>query len=85
MLFSDRLEHFLRRRHLARDLLLLSPGRLGFLHAAKFLGSVFQPKVSVSVERDADIAVTHQILERLRVHARLGLISAVGMAADVRG
>jgi len=35
MLFLDRFEHFLRRRHLARDLFLLSPGILG-LHGAEF-------------------------------------------------
>ena len=40
---------------------------------------------SVGVERDADFAVAHQILERLRVHPRLGLNAAVGVAADVRG
>ena len=85
MLFSDRLEHFLRRRRLARDLLLLSPGCLGFLHAMEFLGSILQTKMGVSVERDADVAVSHQVLKRFRIHASFSLIAAVGMAADVRG
>ena len=77
-------EQFLSILRLARELFLLLAGGLGFLHAAKFLGSVFQPQVSVSVERDADIAVTHQVLQRLRIHACFCLIAAVGMAADVR-
>ena len=85
MLFSDRVEKFLRSLRLARELLLLPTGCLGFLHAAKFLGGVFQTQVSVSVERDADIAVTHQVLERLRVHPGFGLIAAVSVATDVRG
>ena len=53
-LFSDRVEQFLRILRLPGELLLLPAGCLGFLHAAKFLGGVFQPQVSVSVERDAD-------------------------------
>ena len=85
MLFSDRFEHFLRRRRLARDLLLLLPSGLGLLHAVKLFGGILQPQVGVSVERDADIAVAHQVLQRLRIHPGLGLIAAVGMAADVRG
>ena len=64
-LFSDRVEQFLRILRLPGEFFLLPAGRLGFLHAAKLLGSVFQTQVSVSVERDADIAVAHQIL-----HAR---------------
>ena len=70
---------------LVRELVLLPAGCLGFLPAAKFLGGVFQTQVNVSVERDADFAVPHQVLERFRVHPGLGLIAAVGMAADVRG
>ena len=73
MLFSDRLEHFLRRRRLARELLLLPSGVLGFLHAAKFLGGVFQTQVGVGVECDTDVAVAHQVLhfngsQRMRVY-----------------
>ena len=41
--------------------------------------------MGVGVERDADIAVAHQVLERLRVHPCFCLIAAIGMAADVRG
>ena len=78
-------EQFLSILRLPCELFLLPAGRLGFLHAAKFLGGVFQPKVSVSVERDADIAVAHQVLERLWVHPGFGLIAAVSVAADVRG
>ena len=70
-LFSDRVEQFLRILRLPGELLLLPTGCLGFLHAAKFLGGVFQPQVSVSVERNADIAVAHQVLQRLRVHRQI--------------
>ena len=51
----------------------------------KLFGGIIQPQVGVSVERDADIAVAHQVLQRLRIHPSLGLIAAIGMAADVRG
>ena len=34
-------------------------------------------------ESDTDFAASHQILQRLRVHASFCLIAAVGMAADV--
>ena len=85
LLFSNGFEQFLSILRLTRELFLLPAGCLGFLHAAKFLGGVFQTQVSVSVERDADISVAHQVLQRLRIHPGLGLIAAVGMAADVRG
>ena len=54
MLFSDRVEKFLRILRLTCELLLLSAGCLGFFHAAKFLGGVLQSQVSVSFERYAD-------------------------------
>ena len=41
-------------------------------------------KASAYDDNDTDFAVSHQILQRFRVHACLGLIAAVGMAADVR-
>ena len=80
------LRHFDQKaiRRLASELVLLPAGGLGFLHAAKFLGGILQPQMGVSVERDADFAVAHQVLERLWVHPGFGLIAAVGMAADVR-
>ena len=58
MLFSDRFEQFLSILRLARELFLLPAGCLGFFHAAKLLGGVLQSQVSVSVERDADVAVS---------------------------
>ena len=85
LLFSYGFVQCLCVLRLACELFLLPTGSLGFLHAAEFLGGVFQTQVSVSVERDADIAVAHQVLQRLRIHPGLGLIAAVGMAADVRG
>ena len=41
--------------------------------------------MGISVERDADIAVAHQVLQRLRVHACFCLIAAVSVATNVRG
>ena len=41
--------------------------------------------MGVDVHRHADIAVPHQVLERFRVHPGLGLVAAVGVAADMRG
>ena len=76
-------EHFLRGGSLARDLLLLPAGGLGFFHTVKLLSGVFQPQVGVGVERDADVGMPHEVLERLWIHARLSLIAAVGVAADV--
>ena len=35
-------------------------------------------------DSDADFAVSHQILQRFRVHACFRLITAIGVAADVR-
>lgn len=35
-------------------------------------------------DSDADFAVSHQILQRFRVHTCLRLIAAIGMATDVR-
>ena len=35
-------------------------------------------------DSDADFAVSHQILQRFRVHACFRLIAALGVAADVR-
>ena len=40
--------------------------------------------MSVDVHRDADVAVPHEILQRLGVHAGFRLIATVGVPADVR-
>ena len=45
----DGFEQFLSILRLARELLLLPAGCLGFLHAAQFLGGVFQFPVGVGV------------------------------------
>ena len=55
-------EQFLRGLFLPGEFFLLPAGGLGFLHAVKFLGGVFQTQVSVGIERYADVAVTHQVL-----------------------
>ena len=38
----------------------------------------------INVKRDADFAVSHQVLQRFRVHACLRLIAAIGVAANMR-
>lgn len=38
----------------------------------------------VCIQRHPDVAVPHQVLQRLRVHARFRHIAAVGVAADMR-
>ncbi len=37
----------------------------------------------VGIQSDADIAVPHQLLERLGIHTGLRHVAAAGMAADV--
>ncbi len=37
----------------------------------------------VGIQRDTDIAMSHQVLERLWVHAGLLHVATVGMAADM--
>ena len=70
-LFSDRVEQFLRILRLPCELLLLPAGCLGFLHAAKFLGGVFQSQVSVSVEGNDDLMA-------LEINAVLGQSAKLG-------
>ncbi len=65
IMWFDGFEQSLSSLRPACELFLLPAGRLGFLHAAKFLGGVFHPQVSVSVERDADITVSYQVMQRL--------------------
>ena len=38
----------------------------------------------IGVQGDADVAVSHKILERFRVHSRSRHVAAVGVAANVR-
>ena len=40
--------------------------------------------MSVDVHRDTDVAVPHEILQRLGVHTRLRLIATVGVPAYMR-
>lgn len=37
----------------------------------------------VGIQRDSDIAMPHQVLERLGVHAGLRHVAAAGVGADV--
>ncbi len=69
---------------LTRQFFLLFPGVFQFLHPPHFLKSVLQSQVRVRVHRHPDVAMTHQVLQRLRVHACPSLNAAVSVAAYVR-
>ena len=64
-----------------RQFFLLFPGVFQLLHPSNFLKCVLQAQMRVRVHRHADVAVTHKVLERLRVHACPRLNAAVSMAA----
>ena len=52
-------------------------------HANNFITCIFKFDVRISVHRNTDIGMAHQVLQRFRVHAG-GHIAAIGVAADVR-
>ena len=82
-LYSDHPEHLLRDGLLFLVLFQFLSGVLQILHPPQFIRGILQPKVRVSVQCHPDIAMPHQVLERLGVHARLRHVAAVGMAADM--
>ena len=63
----DGFEQFLSILRLPRELFLLTAGCLGFLHAAKFLGGVFQPQVGVSVQFSVCYFAPESTLNQLAV------------------
>ena len=74
----------LRNLHLVRlsaQRLLLLPGAFQLLHPVHFVHSILQSQVCVRVHRYTDVAMSHQVLQRFRVHARSRLNTAVRMAA----
>ena len=50
------------------NLVLLSPRRFYLLHPGHLRSHILQPQISVHVHRNPDIAVPHQVLERLGIH-----------------
>ena len=55
-----------------------------FLHSLQFVLCVLQAEVSISIQSNTDVAVSHKVLQRFRVHAGFRHIAAIGVAADVR-
>ena len=77
-------EHLLRYWFdviLLLDLCLCFPE---FLHSSQFFLCIIETYVCVHIHRDADVRMSHQVLERLRIHACLGLIGAIGVPAHMR-
>lgn len=56
---------------------------LSVRHAEQFRLGIIKLNVCISVQRDTDIAVPHDILQRFGVHARLRHIGTERMSADM--
>lgn len=56
---------------------------LSVRHPEQFLLCIIELDMGVGVQRHADIAVTHDILQRLRAHSRLCHIGTEGMPAHM--
>ncbi len=52
--------------------LLFPSGGLGFLHAVKLLGGVFQSQMCVGVHRHPYFRMPHEVLQCLGIHAGVG-------------
>ena len=55
-----------------------------FHHAIDFVFSVIQINVSIGVEGDANIRVSHQILQRLRIHSGISHVGTISVPANMR-
>ncbi len=53
------------------------------LQPLQFFPGILQAQVGVGVHGDADLGMAHEILQCLGIHAALGLVGAVGMAAHM--
>ena len=53
-------------------------------HSEHFVLSVLKSEMCVSIQSNTDVAVSHKVLQRFRVHAGFRHIAAIGVAADVR-
>jgi len=62
----------------------LLSGILQLFQPFQLIRGILQPKIRVSVQRNPDITIPHQVLERLGIHARFRHVAAVGMAADMQ-
>ena len=70
-----------RFRPLTRNLF---PCLFQFLHSPQFVLCVLKSEMCVSIQSNTDVAVSHKVLQRFRVHAGFRHIAAIGVAADVR-
>lgn len=66
-------ETFTAARHLLFTLGLIQfvPRYLRILHSIQFIRSILQSEEGVCIHHHSDVAIPHQILERLWTHARL--------------
>ena len=77
-------KHRLGNCPLSLRLIQLLTGGIEFFHSLKFRLSVLKSEMCVSIQSNTDVAVSHKVLQRFRVHAGFRHIAAIGVAADVR-
>ena len=59
-------------------------GPIQFFQAKHLVLGILQSQMGICVHGDANVRMTHQVLQCLWVHAGAGHIAAIGMAADMR-
>ena len=80
-ILSHHSEHFLR--FLPAKLIHLPAGIFNLGYPTEFVLSVLKSEMCVSIQSNTDVAVSHKVLQRFRVHAGFRHIAAIGVAADV--
>ena len=73
----NRPEHFLRDRLFACGLVQFCSRGVQLLHANHLFLGIFQAKVGVGVHGDANVRMTHQVLQCLWIHAGAGHVAAL--------
>ena len=81
-ILSHHSEHFLC--FLPAKLIHLPAGIFNPGYPTEFVLSVLKSEMCVSIQSNTDVAVSHKVLQRFRVHAGFRHIAAIGVAADVR-
>ena len=81
----NRPEHFLRDRLFACGLVQFCSRGVQLLHANHLFLGIFQAKVGVGVHGDANVRMTHQVLQCLWIHSGFRHVGAIGVPTDVRG
>lgn len=59
-------------------------GPIQFFQANHLVLGILQSQMGICVHGDANVRMTHQVLQCLWIHAGAGHIAAIGMAADMR-